>query len=86
MGVAALCCGGVLLEKGDGIMRKEDCLEVMKQHYKKTSGHGTDTKHISKVVTKWFKKTVEKVEVWPSESPDLKHAIKHVLNVLEKHV
>lgn len=73
MQVAASCCMGVFSKKGtgaiqktDGIMRKEDYLEILKQHIKTSAqilniGSNwafqpeNDYKHTCKVVTTWCK-------------------------------
>ena len=67
--------------KIDGITRKENYVEILKQHLKRSVrklklGHkwifqtDNDPKHTSKV--EWLKDNKVKVLKWPSQSPDLK--------------
>ncbi len=70
------------LQKVDGIMRKEDCLKILKQHLKTSARNmklgwnwvfqqDNDPKHRAQVVTKWLTDNKVKVLEWPSQSPDL---------------
>ena len=70
------------LHKIDGIMRKANHVDILKQHlktsvrklklgYKWLFQMDNDLKHNSKVVAKWFKDNKVRVLVWPSQSPDL---------------
>ena len=68
------------LHKIDGIRRKENYFDILKQHLKTSvrklklgrkwvfqKNH--DPKHISKVVAKWLKDNKVKVLEWPSQIP-----------------
>ena len=66
------------LHKIDGVMRKENYVDILKQHVKKLKlgrkwvfQMDNDPKHTSKVVAKWPKDNKVKVLEWPSQSPDL---------------
>ena len=70
------------LHKIDGFMRKENYVDILRQHLKTSVrkiklGHkwvfqmDNDPKHTSKVVAKWLKDNKVKVLEWPSQSPDL---------------
>ena len=70
------------LHKIDGIMRKENYVDILKQHLKTSARKlklgrkwlfqmDNDPKHTSKVVAKWLKDNKVKVLEWPSQSPDL---------------
>jgi transposase len=87
--VAASCCGGALLQQGlaalhkiDGVMRKKNYVDIMKQHLKTSVRKlklgrkwvfqmDNDPKHTSKVAEKWLKDNKVKLLEWPSQSPDL---------------
>uniref|UniRef100_A0AAZ3RFC2 Tc1-like transposase DDE domain-containing protein n=1 Tax=Oncorhynchus tshawytscha TaxID=74940 RepID=A0AAZ3RFC2_ONCTS len=68
--------------KIDGIIRKENYVDILKQHLKtsvrklKLGGKwvfqmDNEPKHTSKVVSKWLKDNKVKVLEWPSQSPNL---------------
>ena len=70
------------LQKIDGIMRKENYVDILKQHLKTSVRKlklgckwvfqmDNDPKHNSKVVANWLKENKVKVLEWPSQSPDL---------------
>ena len=70
------------LHKIDGIMRKENYGDILKQHLKTSVRKlklgrkwvfqmDNDPKHSSKVVAKWLEDNQVKVLRWPSQSPDL---------------
>ena len=70
------------LHKIDGIMRRENDVDILKQHLKTTVrklklGHkwvfqmDNDPKHASEFVEKWHNDNKVKVLAWPSQSPDL---------------
>ena len=70
------------LHKIVGIMRKENYVDILKQHLKTLDRKlklgrkwvlqmDNDRKHTSKVVAKWLKDNKVKVLEWPSQSPDL---------------
>ena len=72
------------LYKIDGIMRKENYVDMLKQHLKTSARKlklgckwvfqmDNDPKHTSKLVTKWLKDNKVKVLDRSSQSPDLKH-------------
>ena len=74
--------GTVALHKIDGIMRKGNYVDMLKQHLKTSVRKlklgrkwvfqmDTDPKHTSKVVAKWLKDNIVKVLEWPSQSPDI---------------
>ena len=83
--VGVLCCRRdcrSALHKIDGIMRRENYVDILKQHLKTSVrklklGHiwvfqmDNDPKHTSIVVAKWLKDNKVKVLEWPSQSPDL---------------
>ena len=69
------------LHKIDGIMRKENYVDILKQHLKTSVrklklGHKwvfqmvNDPKHSSKVGAKWLKDNKVTVLEWPSQSPE----------------
>ena len=75
-------------------MRKEDCLEVLKQNLKTSAGklklgchwvfhQDNDPKRSSKIVAKWLKDNKVKVMEWPSQSPDI-NLIKNLSTALKK--
>ena len=79
-GVAAGGTGA--LHKINGITRKENYVDILKQHLKTSVRKlklgrkwvfqmDNDPKHTSKVVSKWLKDNKVKVLGWPSQSPDL---------------
>jgi transposase len=70
------------LHKIDGITRKGNYVDILKQHLKTSVRKiklgrkwvfqmDNDRKHSSKVVAKWLKDNKENVLEWPSQSPDL---------------
>lgn len=70
------------LHKIDGIMRKENFEDILKQHLKTSAWKlklgrkwvfkmDNDPKHTSKLLTKWFKDNKVKVLKWPSQNPGL---------------
>ena len=70
------------LHKMDGTMRKEDDVDILKQHPKTSVRKlkpcckwvfqmNNDPKHTFNVVAKWLKDNKVKVLEWPSQSPDL---------------
>ena len=70
------------LHKIDGVMRKENYLDILKQHLKTSVRKlklsrkwvfqmDNDPKHTSKVMEQWLKDNKVKVLKWPSQSPDL---------------
>ena len=70
------------LHKIGGILRKENYVDILKQHLKTSVRKlklgrkwvfqmDNDTKHTSKVVAKWLKDNKVNVLEWPSQSPDL---------------
>ena len=70
------------LHKIDGIMKRENYVDILKQHLKTSVRKlklgrkwvfkmDNDPKHTSKVVAKWHKDNKVKVLEWPSQSPDL---------------
>uniref|UniRef100_A0A673X6X6 PH and SEC7 domain-containing protein 1-like n=1 Tax=Salmo trutta TaxID=8032 RepID=A0A673X6X6_SALTR len=70
------------LHKIDGIMRKENYVDILKQRLKTSVRKlklgrkwvfqmDNDPKHTSKVVAKWLKDNKVKVLEWPFQSPDL---------------
>ena len=72
------------LHKIDGIMGKENDVDILKQHLKTSVRKlklgrkwvfqmNNDPKHTSKVVAKWLKDNNAKGLEWPSQSPDLNH-------------
>lgn len=82
--------------KIDGIMRKENYMDILKQPLKTSArklnlGHkwvfqmDNDNKHNSKVVAKWLKDNKVKVLEWLSQSPDLS-LIENLWAELKKHV
>ncbi|CDQ92551.1 unnamed protein product, partial [Oncorhynchus mykiss] len=70
------------LHKIDGIVREDNCVDILKQHLKtsvrklklgrkRVFQMDNDPKHTSKVVAKWLKDNKVKVLEWQSQSPDL---------------
>ena len=70
------------LHKIDGVMRKGNDVDILKQHLKTSVRKlnlgrewvfqiNNNPKHTSKVVAKWLKDNKVKVLEWPSQSPDL---------------
>ena len=66
----------------DGFMRKENYVDILKQHFKTSVRKlklgrrwlfqmENDLKHTSKVVEKWLKDNKVKILEWTSQSPDL---------------
>ena len=78
-----LAAGGTgALHKMDGIMRKGNYVDILKQHLKTSVRKlklgrkwvfqmDNDPKHTAKVVAKWLKDNKVKELEWPSQSPDL---------------
>ena len=75
-------CFAGALHRIDGIMRKENLVDILKQHLKTSVRKlklgrrcvfqmDNDPKHTSKVVARWPKDNKVKVLEWPSQSPDL---------------
>lgn len=73
--------GSGALHKTDGIMRKKNSVDILKQHHKTSVRKlklgrkwvfqmDNDPKHTSKVVAKWLKDNKVKILEWPSQSPD----------------
>ena len=82
--------------KIDGIMKKENYVDILKQHLKTSVrklklGHkwvfqmDNDPKHSSKVVAKQLKDNKVKVLEWPIQSADL-NPIENLWAELKKHV
>ena len=68
------------LHKIDGIVRKENYVDILKQHLKTSDlklgckwvfQMDNDPKHTSIDMAKWLKDNKVKVLEWPSQSPDL---------------
>ena len=70
------------LHKIDGFMRKDNYVDILKQHLKTSVRNlqlgrkwvfqmDNGRKHTSKVVAKWLKDNKVKVLEWPSQSHDL---------------
>ena len=84
------------LQKVNGIMKKEDYLQILQENLKSSArrlGLGrswvfqqdNDPKHTSKVVKEWLNQARIKVLEWPSQSPDF-NPIENMWTVLKKQV
>ena len=82
------------LHKIDGIMRKDNYVDILKQHLKTSARKlklgrkwvfqmGNDPKHTFQNVAKWFKDNKVKVLEWPSQSLN---PIENLWAELKKHV